>query len=206
MINKYGILNEAKYFSSNGPQNYLLVTFLLKMVRFFHGSQKECQKKVLRPHRQQTKSFIENRPFLYKIMVNLYITYKLDAWSQGLNTNFTLGNCLFGAVKLIKNADPDKYKYGGYDIGYNLCSQLSWTDKNIGKDVIIFEVDNRYFVHTDGRNKNILVLGEEPKQGLDNATITAEAKYPINLAESEKQFLLSLHYNGTNSFFYLLMQ
>ena len=71
-------------------------------------------------------------------MVNLYITYKLDGWPQGLNTNFTLGNCLFGAVKLIKNADPDKYKYGGYGIGYNLCSQLSWTDKNIGKKMSLF--------------------------------------------------------------------
>ena len=35
-------------------------------------------------------------------------------------------------------------------------------------------------MHTDGRNKNISVLGEEPTQGLDNATITTEAKYPIN--------------------------
>ena len=26
-----------------------------------------------------------------------------------LNTNFTLADCLFGVVKLTKNADPDKY-------------------------------------------------------------------------------------------------
>ena len=38
--------------------------------------------------------------FLYKDIVNLYISYKSDTQSKDLNTNFTLGNCLFGAVKL----------------------------------------------------------------------------------------------------------
>ena len=31
-----------------------------------------------------------------------------------MNTYFTLNNCLFGSVKLTKNADPDKYKYSHY--------------------------------------------------------------------------------------------
>ena len=54
-------------------------------------------------------------------------------------------------------------------------------------------------MHIDGVNKNIFVLGEEPTQSLDNSTITAEAKYPINFTESGKRFGLSLHYNGSNS-------
>ena len=41
-------------------------------------------------------------------------------------------------------------------------------------------------MHIDGRNKNILVLGKGLAQDLDNATITAEAKYPINFTESGK--------------------
>ena len=53
----------------------------------------------------------------------------------------------------------------------------------------------------DGRNQNILVLSEGQTQGLDNATITAEAKYPINFTKSGKPFVLSLHYNGNNSIF-----
>ena len=31
----------------------------------------------------------------------------------------TLENCLFGAVKLTKNADIDKYGYSGYGIGFD---------------------------------------------------------------------------------------
>ena len=42
-----------------------------------------------------------------------------------LNTDFTLGNCLFEAVKLTKNADPDKYRCSGYCAGFNSRSQFS---------------------------------------------------------------------------------
>ena len=37
---------------------------------------------------------------------------------RGLNTDFTLNNCLFGSVKLTKNAEPDKFGYSGYGIGF----------------------------------------------------------------------------------------
>ena len=54
--------------------------------------------------------------FAVKNVVNLFIVYELDTWSQDLNTEFTLKSCLFGAVKLTKNADTDKYKYSSYSI------------------------------------------------------------------------------------------
>ena len=41
----------------------------------------------------------------------------------------------------------------------------------------------------------MLVLGEGPTQGLDDTTITAEAKYPINFTQSRKKIVLSLHCN-----------
>ena len=54
------------------------------------------------------------------------------------------------------------------------------------------------YVYID-KNKEILILGEGPKQGLDDTILTAEAKYPINITQSRKRFVLSLHYNGSNS-------
>ena len=44
-------------------------------------------------------------------VVNLYIVYELNIWSQNLNAEFTLKDCLFGAGKLPKNANPNKYFY-----------------------------------------------------------------------------------------------
>ena len=63
---------------------------------------------------------------------------------------------------------------------------------NGGENVIIFGIDNSSSVNIDGRNKNILVLSEGPTQGLDYATITAEAKHPISFTESGKRFVLNL--------------
>ena len=39
--------------------------------------------------------------FIHGNVVDLYITYELDTWSRDLNKDFSLGNCLFGAVKLL---------------------------------------------------------------------------------------------------------
>ena len=55
-------------------------------------------------------------------------------------------------------------------------------------------------VHTDIKNKDILILGEGTTQELNDNTLTAEAKSHINFRQPRKRFLLSLHYNGSNSF------
>ena len=51
--------------------------------------------------------------------------------------------------------------------------------------------------------KDILFLAEGPTQGLDDTTLTAEAKYPINFTQSGRRFVLNLHYNGSNSFLFV---
>ena len=59
------------------------------------------------------------------------------------------------------------------------------------------------FVHIDNRGKDSLILGEGPKQELDDTTWTAEAIYPINSTQPRNRFVLSLTYNGSNSFFFV---
>ena len=39
------------------------------------------------------------------------------------------------------------------------------------------------------KNKDILILGEGPTQGLDATTLTAEVIYPINFTQPRKRFL-----------------
>ena len=58
-------------------------------------------------------------------------------------------------------------------------------------------------MHTDNRKKDILVLGEDPTDRLDDTTITAETKYSLDIANSKKKKnSLSLSYNGRNSLLY----
>ena len=54
----------------------------------------------------------------------------------------------------------------------------------MGKNVIIFWAGMNSSVHIDNKDKDILIIGEGPTQRLDDATLTAEAKYPINFIQS----------------------
>ena len=58
-------------------------------------------------------------------------------------------------------------------------------------------------MHIDNENKDILILGEGSTQELDDATLTAEAKHPINFTQPRKRFVLSLHSNRSNSFLFV---
>ena len=45
-------------------------------------------------------------------------------------------------------------------------------------------------VHVDNKGKDISILGEGPTQELDDATLRAETKYPINFTQSEKKIYI----------------
>ena len=78
--------------------------------------------------------------------------------SRDLNTDFRLGNGFFGAVKLTKNAGPNKSGYSSYGIGCDAHSQFSLPDGSWGKNFIIFGADMTSSVHIDNKNENILFL------------------------------------------------
>ena len=48
-------------------------------------------------------------------------------------------------------------------------------------------------MYVDDKNKDILILSERSTQGLDDTTLTAEGKYPINFTKPNKRFELSLN-------------
>ena len=43
-----------------------------------------------------------------------------------------------------------------------------------------------YSVYVDNKGKYILILSEEPTEGLDDTKLAAEAKYPIIFTQSGK--------------------
>ena len=72
-------------------------------------------------------SFLNRFPLtiLYRDIVNIYIVYEITSDYSSINYP-TLENCLFGSVKLTKNADIDKYRYPGYGIGFDRNIFLCW--------------------------------------------------------------------------------
>ena len=103
---------------------------------------------------------------------------------RDLNADFTLNNCSFRTVKLTKNAHPDKYKYIGYGLEFDSLSEFSFTDKSM----IILRAYMSSSVHIDNKNKDILIFGEGPTQGLDDIMLKPEAIYSINFTQSNKRF------------------
>ena len=76
--------------------------------------------------------------FTHRNVVNGFIVYELDIWLHDLNTDLALKDCLFGAVKLTKNAYPDKYRYSRYGSGFNSRSIFLISNFDFGKNVFFF--------------------------------------------------------------------
>ena len=112
--------------------------------------------------------------FTHGKTVNIYIFYEINLWNYVDSSDLTLGNYLFGAVKLVKTADIDKYKYPGYVIDFDMQETFSFSTGRFGKNVIIFGVDMSSSVHVDSKKKYILILGEGPTQGLDDTALIEE--------------------------------
>ena len=90
--------------------------------------------KLLRTPLNENKAKYKHGP-----IVNIYIVYELI--TSALKTGITLHNCLFGAVKLTKDADIDKYKYSGYGIGFDSRGDSAHPSGGSGRNGIIFQAD-----------------------------------------------------------------
>ena len=137
-------------------------------------------------------------------VLNIYIVYKLDAISSTKNTDCTIQNALFGAVKITKNAsDSSKNKYEGYGICFDEGGTFSKGNINNGRNVLIFGVDESSFSHSTNKANNIYVFGDLFVQGINNTTLYAEKVYKTNFSVPNVKFVLSLHYNDDNSYFFV---
>ena len=94
---------------------------------------------------------------------------------------------------MTKNADIDKYGYSGYETGFDRRSSFSFLGRGFGQNVLFFGVDMSFSAYINNKEKDILVLGKGPTQGLEH-TSTAEKKYSISFTVTKKK-----QWNGTNS-------
>ena len=92
---------------------------------------------------------------------------------------------------MSENADPDKYKYSSYDIGFDVGDTYSLSSgRGFGKNLIIFGFDISSSAHIYNRKKDILILDKSPTQWLDDTTLTAEKEHAINFREQQKKLCI----------------
>ena len=97
---------------------------------------------------------------------------------------------MFGTVKLTKHVDIDLCKYSGYSIGFDRKGFFSIGDE-VGRNVISSVVDMSSSSHIDNKNKDILILGKGPTQGLEH-TLAAEKLYSINFTKQNTKFCITM--------------
>ena len=142
-------------------------------------------------------------------VVNIYIVYKLDQITLR-DTTFTIQNTLFGAMQITKNADTSKYHYKGYGICFDESEEFThvqkrgnFNDTTMARNAIIFGVDMSFSKHANNKANNIYIMGKDYIQKINDTTIYAEKMYYRNFTDPGKKFVLSLHYNGNNSYLYV---
>ena len=144
-------------------------------------------------------------------MVNIYIVYKLDPLASTRDKSFTIQNALFGALQITKSAtDNDKNNYKGYGICFDERSEFGHTITEGGRahttdarNVLIFGADMNFSVHATNRANHIYLMGKGLTQGINDTTIYAEKSFYRNFTDFGKKFVLSLHYNGDNSYLFV---
>ena len=150
-------------------------------------------------HFQQNKVIIPNNDNV----INIYCVYKVDPIASTRDDTFTIQNALFGAVEITKNADTSKYNYKGYRICFDEGGTFSKGNINNGRNVLIFGVHESSLVHANNKANNIYVMGDLFVQGINDTMLYAEKVYSQNFTQRSKKFLLSLHYNGNDSYLFV---
>ena len=121
-----------------------------------------------------------------EVVLNAYIVYALS--SNLCNFVPTLENYLFGAVNLSRNADIDKHKYSGYDIGFDLGEIFLFPNGKLTRNLIISAAVISSSVHIVNKKKDNFVLSEGLRQVLEDTALTVEKSIQLILLLVEANF------------------
>ena len=156
---------------------------------------------------QQNKVIIPNN----NNAINIYCIYKLDPIASSRDTSFTTQNALFGAMQITKNVtDNSKNNYKGYGICFDERSQFGHTitedghaHTTNGRNALIFRIDMSFSAHETNRANHIYLMGDGLTQDINDTTLYVEKNYWRNFTDPGKKFIISLHYNGDESYFFV---
>ena len=156
------------------------------------------------------KYFIQDIVAIPNNVINISCVYELDSIDFSRNNGFTIQNALFGTIEITKNANTSKYKYKGYGICFDESESFGHVRKEgninhttLARNVIISGVDMSFSNYANNKANNIYVMGKDYITKINDTTIYAEKMFYRNFTDPGKKFILSLHYNGDNSYVFV---
>ena len=118
-------------------------------------------------------------------IINIYCFYKLDPIASTRDTSYTIQSF-------------DERSQFGHTITENGHAHTT-----NGRNVLIFGADMSFSTHATNRANHIYLMGDGLTQGINDTTTYAKKKYWRNFTDPGKKFVLSLHYNGDNSYLFV---
>ena len=114
-------------------------------------------------------------------------------------------------MQITKNAtDNSKNNYIGYGICFDERSEFGHTITEGGfshttdaRNVLIFGADLSFSVHATNKANYIYLMGTVLTQAINDTAIYAEKNFYRNFTDPGKKFVLSLHYNGDDSYLFV---
>ena len=113
-------------------------------------------------------------------------------------------------MQITKNANTSKYDYEEYGICFDERSEFGHAITEGGcahttdaRNVLIFGADMSFSVHKTNRANHIYLMGTGLTQGIHDTSLYAEKNFYRNFTDPGKKFVLSLHYNGDDSYLFV---
>ena len=113
-------------------------------------------------------------------------------------------------MQITKNTDTSKYNYKGYGIYFDergefghAITEGGFTHTTDARNVLIFRADMSFSVHATNRANHIYLMGAGLMQGINDTTIYAENNIYRSFTDFGKKIMLSLHYNGDDSYLFV---
>ena len=107
-------------------------------------------------------------------------------------------------MKITRNStDTSQHEYEGYGICFDEGGTFSKGGINNGRNVLIFGVHENSLTHAIIKANNIYIMGDFIVQGINDITLYVEKIYSQNFTAPNRKFVLSLHYNGDNSYLFV---
>ena len=97
------------------------------------------------------------------------IVYELNTWPPNPTNSYTLKNCLFDTVKLLRNVIKSKFTYNGWEKAFDEEDSQS-CDDDFARNVIIFSVGNTSSSHAHNQKNKFLALDEKPTDAINDST------------------------------------
>ena len=113
-------------------------------------------------------------------------------------------------MQITKNADTPKYDCKGYSICFDERSEFGHTiteggraHTTNGRNVLIFGAGMIFSIHKTNRANYIYVMGTGLTQGIHDTMLYAEKNFYRNFTDPGKKFIISLYYNGDDSYLFV---